>query len=168
MRTPTIRPRRVLSALGGFIIATSISGCSGLVLDACPAVAYGSTLYVQLVGDASQIREVRLCDLDGNCSQFDDDSQPFRTDPPLKVVDPSDYTPAPSTEALPPYIARGGGNSWSLDMLLDRADRGTITAYNTDGTVAAEVTTEWEWTRIDGSAKCGGTTEAGPVILNLG
>lgn len=44
----------------GIVSALLVAGCSS-VETACPAVAYSSTLSIQLVGDSSQVSEMTVC-----------------------------------------------------------------------------------------------------------
>ncbi|TFB66849.1 hypothetical protein [Cryobacterium sp. Hz9] len=162
------RSRKALMALVGVVVAAAISGCSGAPSTICSAVGYINTLSVQLTGDASQITEVRLCDLDGVCSEIDHGVQPIEASqsPLVGGVDPTVRSFAPSSRDLSPYTASGSGNSWSVQMPT-QPEQGSITAHYADGSVAAEVTTDLIWEDVEGTTECGGPVEAGPIVIPL-
>ena len=104
--------RKALTAIIGVIVTATLSGCAGEPYTVCSAVGYINTLSVQLTGDASQVEEVRLCDLDGFCSQLDNGRQPVETSssPLVGGVTPTGASTSP-LEELSPYTASGSGNS---------------------------------------------------------
>lgn len=157
--------RKAWTAIIGVIVTATLSGCTEGTATTCPPVGMYNHLSVQLTGDASQIEEVRLCDLDGFCSQLDDGRQPVETSssPLVGGVTPTVASTSPLDE-FSPYTASGSGNSWSFRM-DDHLERGTITAYYADGSVAAEVTTDFVWERVGSTTECGRQVEAGPIVL---
>jgi hypothetical protein len=158
--------RKALTALVGVIIATTLAGCTGAPFTTCSAVGYINTLSVQLTGDASQIEEVRLCDLDGFCSQLDSEMQSVETSSsPLVGGANLTISSTSPVDELSPYTASGSGNSWSFQM-PNQPEQVTITARYADESVAAEVTTDLAWER-GGTTECGGPVEAGPIVLPL-
>jgi len=84
-------------------VVIMLTGCTGGATTVCSAVGYIRTLSVELTGDVTQIRQVRLCDRDGACSGLDG-------------LDPIVSSPGPSGDDIPLYTASGSGNSRSFTM----------------------------------------------------
>jgi len=145
--------RKGLTALVGVFVVIMLSGCTGGAATVCSAVGYISTLSVELTGDATQIQEVRLCDGDGACSGLDG-------------VVPTVTSPGPLGDDIPLYTASGSGNSWSFKM-PNEPERVSITAYYSDGSTAAEVTTDVVWEDVGDTTDCKGPAKADPIIVPL-
>ena len=161
------RSRRTLTALACVILASTLVGCTGEWDRVCTAIGYIDSLSVELTGDASQVVEVRLCDVDGECSHLAGGTQPVEASPSPRDngVSPT-ASPAQIVDELSLYTASGSDNSWSF-RIFNKPESGTITAYYADGSVAAEATADFEWKQVGGTTECGGPAEAGPIVIAL-
>jgi len=155
------------------LLCLATTGCAGGGFVACPAIGYISTVRISLLGNIADVREVRLCDPDGNCSVTQAELQ-SQGDGPLTVIEPGQLdqdppTPEPSQVPAPLYIAtHDGGNDWSVQMPFGVPEEAVVTAYRADGSIAGETSAELEWRRVGGSEQCGGPMEAGPIEVAVG
>ena len=173
------RTRRRLAVGLAALLCALVTGCTGgfPFEFACPAIGYVSTVRVELVGNAEDVAEVRLCDGDGdgdgNCSA--PAAEPRMEDAPLVVIEPDDLdelvtepSPVPTREEVPYFATKNDENSWSMDVLSGLPSDVVVTAYRADGSVAGETSSTLEWVRVGGSEQCGGPMETSPVEIILG
>lgn len=137
MSTPNARSWRgaPLFAAGAFGLAFSLTGC---VSFACPAVGWTNALTVVLDGDTAAVEQVQLCTEDG-CAPAEDADMTG----PLGWVAVEERTE----------------HSWtfSVDALPDTF---TVRALGTGEAVLSDTEVTPSWTRVGGSAQCGGPSEA--------
>ena len=174
MSVHTSRRRRRLS--WGAVLCLALTGCTGSFGGfgfACPAIGYISLVHIELVGNADEVIDVRLCDHDGNCSALATDPRPVE-DAALDVIDPDqlgeqpvESSPEPTRVEVIYFATKENGASWSVNMPFGVPDDVVVTAYRADGSVAGETSSALEWKRVGGSAQCGGPMEAGPVEVDI-
>jgi len=164
----------------------ALTGC--VTSGVCPAIGWGSSVVIELVGPTNDVDSVRLC-VDGHCTT----GPQALPDEPLVVatVDPSIYAtiaprdpseiptdpsaipavpfelsapeyPAPSDESylIGGFAEQVDNNTWRIDMYMGAAGEVTVQALSADGSVLAETVTELEFVRVGGTAGCGGPTRA--------
>lgn len=157
----TSRIRAALLAAGA--LGAAACGAGGTV---CPAIGYGSVLVVELSRDwpAGSDRTVEL-DCDPACP------------PPVVLLDAPTRVPfpgLPGTPAVPPpttppptpadpVLELGEDGTARLALYAERPEEVTARVRQ-DGVVVAEVTVRPEFVRVDGTAECGGNTEARIVV----
>ena len=119
----------------------ALAGCDGGVGRACPAVAWGNALTVELADDwlPGESRSVRVgcpeaCGLPG-----------------------LEGTPSgPIHEGVAPLT----GDRATVSFVLETPDEVDLAVLGSDGAVLAELTADLEWVRVGGSAECGGPHSA--------
>lgn len=148
--------RRVLSALLLLGTTTALAtGCASSGV-ACPAIAWANQAEVRLTGSARAVERVawvELCD-DSACSRSAEDPR----DPDADDRLPMDLT----YEAV-----RSSLDVWTMQLVMSAPDAVTLTAYAADASVLAVADADLEWTRVGGSAQCGGPGVADPVDLPI-
>ncbi|PRY69101.1 hypothetical protein B0I08_103307 [Glaciihabitans tibetensis] len=167
IETASRRALRGTLALGA---ALALGGCAyltGVDPIACPAIGWTNKVSVEIVGPADGIDDVRLC-VDEVCTA----GPTLPSDSPPVVVNtfaPSDsatFTPSPEQSVIAyGFASRIDDDTWSIAVDMSSPDDVTVQALSADGVVVAETVAELEWTRVGGSAECGGPGAAGPVEL---
>ncbi|WP_207508100.1 hypothetical protein [Klenkia brasiliensis] len=158
------RARRVRAAL----LAAGVLGTAGCGVGdtVCPAIGYGSVLVVDLAQEwpAGSGRTVEL-DCDPACP------------PPVELLDAPTRAPLPGTPGTPavpppttptpapgdPVLELGDDGRAQLGLFAERPEEVTARVRQ-NGAVVAEVTVRPEYVRVDGTAECGGNTEARIVV----
>ncbi|MBM7387276.1 hypothetical protein JOE37_000270 [Clavibacter michiganensis] len=148
--------RRVLSSL--LLLGTTAALATGCASSgvACPAIAWANQAEVRLTGSAQAVERVawvELCD-DSACSRSAEDPR----DPDADDRLPMDLT----YEAV-----RSSPDVWTMQLVMSAPDAVVLTAYAADASVLATAEADLEWTRVGGSAQCGGPGEADPVDLPI-
>ena len=130
-------PVLVAAALGAVLALTACD--TGPT--ACPAIAWGNGLTVELAGGwpPGEGRSVRVA-----CPQ--PCGPEFREDAP----------PGPRHEGVAPLV----GDRATVSFLMETPDEVHVAVLGPDGAVLAEVEADLEWVRVGGSAECGGPHEA--------
>lgn len=150
------RARRAVSALlaAGALAATA-SGCAGGGV-ACPAVAWGHRAEIRLTGSpeaVARVAWVELCD-GTRCSRSAEDPRDTPPDDASSGTGVADAVPS-------------GDDAWVVRFVISTPERVTLTAYTADATVLTEADADLSWTRVGGSAQCGGESVADPVDLPI-
>ena len=130
--------RRAAAAVGAVL---ALAACDGDVGPACPAVAWGNGLTVELAGDwpPGEGRSVEV-----GC-------------PEPCGVPTLDGTPSgPVRDGVSPLT----GTATGFSFVMGTPDSVVVTVLGPDGAVLAEVDADLEWVRVGGSAACGGPHEA--------
>ena len=119
----------------------ALTGCDGGVAQACPAVAWGNALTVELAHDwlPGEGHSVRM-------------SCPQPCHPEALGGTPS----GPIQEGVAPLV----GDRATVSFVLETPDEVEVAVLGPDGAVLAELTADLEWVRVGGSAECGGPHEA--------
>jgi hypothetical protein len=149
------RSRRLSALLVAGALAVVAPGCASPGV-ACPAIAWADEARIRLTGSAEAVARVtwvRLCD-DIACSR--------------SAEDPRD----PDADGLPPLglayeSLSTGPDTWTVRLVMATPDRVTLTAFAVDTTVLAEADADLAWTRIGGSAGCGGPAVSDRVELPI-
>jgi hypothetical protein len=110
----------------------ALAGCDGGVGRACPAIAWGNGLTVELAGDwpPGEGRSVRV-----GC-------------------------PRPCGLEVPDGVAPLDGDRATVSFLIETPDAVDVAVLGPDGAVLTETRADPEWVRVGGSAECGGPHEA--------
>lgn len=118
-----------------------LAGCDGGIGQACPAIAWGNGLTVELAGGwpPEEARSVRV-----SCPE------PCR--PEALEGTPAD----PIREGVAPLV----GDRATVSFLMETPDEVAVAVLGPEGDVLAELTADLEWVRVGGSAGCGGPHEA--------
>ena len=128
-------------ALAWAAAVLALAGCDGVVGRACPAVAWGNALTVELADDWSPG--------EGHSVQV---SCPEPCRPEALEGTPS----GPVREGAAPLV----GDRATVSFVLETPESVAVAVLGTDGAVLAELTADLEWVRVGGSAECGGPHEA--------
>jgi hypothetical protein len=109
----------------------ALAGCDG-VGRACPAIAWGNGLAVELADDwpPGEGRSVQV-----GCLQ-------------------------PCGLEVPEGVAPLDGDRATVSFLLETPDEVDVAVLGPDGAVLAQLTADLEWVRVGGSDECGGPHEA--------
>jgi hypothetical protein len=138
---------RRLTPLAGVILL--LAGCdSGAIMDACPAIAWGASLSIEL--DAPR-PGVHLLVCDGDC-------------PPTagEVATPQ---PLPTPTGTGEWLSVSGDSETGWTASTDFAP--PAVGYRlraADGTILAQALVEPEWVQVGGTERCGGPMEAAVVL----
>jgi hypothetical protein len=149
------RSRRLPALLVAGALAVTASGCASPGT-ACPAIAWADEARIQLTGSAEAVARVTwvsLCD-DRECSRSAEDPR----DPEADGLPPM----GPTYEAVPT-----GSDTWTVRLVMSTPERVTLTAFADDATVLADLDADLAWTRVGGSAECGGPAVSDPVELAI-
>lgn len=157
--------------LGGlsvaFIASAVLAGCSGPIMNACPAIGWANTLTVTLEGVTDDVSLVQLC-IDDECST-PAPSQPYSDEPAQsETLGPKDlktYTPDPRAVELPYFASKINDQSWEIALSMSSPENVTLRAFSASGIVLADEDVKLNWVRVGGSERCGGPEEATPVTL---
>ncbi len=76
-------------------------------------------------------------------------------------------TPPGSSEAYEGPTIEVTDTRWTLPLDMETPESITITARSGDGTVLGTAASDVNWTRVGGTAHCGGPEHAGIVELSL-
>lgn len=144
--------RTFASLLAAGTLAVTAAGCApgGVV---CPAIGWTNEAEVRTTGDAEAVARVawvRWCD-DLACSR--------------SAEEPRD--PDASATALEHVAVADGPGTWTVRLSMSAPEAVTLTAFAADGTALTTADVALEWTRVGGSAQCGGPAVAGPVDLPI-
>jgi hypothetical protein len=122
-------------------VVLALAGCEDGVPRACPAVAWGNALTVELADDWSpgEGRSVRVV-----CPR------------PCAPEFHQDAPPGPGHEGVAPLV----GDRATVSFLMETPDEVGVAVLGPDGAVLAEVQAGLQWLRVGGSAGCGGPHEA--------
>ena len=118
----------------------ALTGCDGGGTRACPAIAWGNGLTVELAGDwpPEEGRSVQVS-CPGACRP-----------------EALEGTPSGSIrEGVAPLV----GDRATVSFLMETPDEVHVAVLDPDGAVLAELTADPEWVRVGGSAECGGPHE---------
>lgn len=115
----------------------ALSGCSSPEV-ACPAVAYASTLKIQLIGDTELVSEVLVCGSQG-CE--------------------SEETSLESTQVVEAIQSRDNHELWTAPLFFLEEPL-TVLATDSTGEVLFETQIGPEWVRTGGTEECGGPMSA--------
>jgi hypothetical protein len=141
-----------------------VAGCS----TACPAIGWVNSITVELAGDPSGVDTVQLC-ADGACSELR--PEPGTAAPRTVVTTPLDGTapvaPYVQPTMAPFYAERIDADTWLFTVSMSTPDHVTAKALSSTGEVIAEKEADLAWTRVGGSAQCGGPAEPSPVLLSV-
>lgn len=157
------------------VVSSGTAGCS--VPTACPAIGWSNSATVILQGPVETVGSVEFC-ADGSCSIH----APKPTTAPKTTVTPeASLAPgqadggAPATPGTPEssskhsqYIGRKvDDRTWQFSAVMTAPKRATVRALSAGGEVLAERDVNVVWTRVGGSAQCGGPATAAPIALSL-
>jgi hypothetical protein len=128
--------------LSGAVLA--LAACDG-VEQACPAIAWGSTLTVELTPDwpPGEGRSVEV-----GCPE------------PCGLPALGGTPSGPIREGVAPLT----GTSAAVSFVMETPDSVVVTVLGPDGVVLAEVATDLDWERVGGSAECGGPMAAAVTV----
>ncbi len=128
-------------ALAWAVAVLALVGCDGGAGRACPAVAWGNALTVELADDwvPGEGRSVQV-------------SCPEACRPEALEATPS----GPIQEGVAPLV----GDRATVSFVLETPDEVDVAVLGPDGAVLAELTADLEWGRVGGSTECGGPHEA--------
>lgn len=164
---PATAGKRLVSLSAAFIASAVLSGCSGPIMNACPAIGWANMLTVTLEGGTDDVSLVQLC-IDDECST-PAPSQPYSDEPaPSETLGPEDfktYTPDPRAVELPYFASKINNRSWEIALSMSSPEYVTLRAFSANGTVLADEDVTLNWIRVGGNERCGGPEEAGPVTL---
>ena len=137
-------PRTLVRALAAVVLlGGAVAGTSGCVLNACPAIAYISTVVVD------------VC------------AFPAATD--LQFCANEQCSPAPGEEESQHAnlfsASPAGDGTWSLFFDMSTPDVVDIRLFDAQGAVIHESEEEISWTRTEGP--CPGPVSADPVVLEV-
>ncbi|MDM7889401.1 hypothetical protein QUG98_13160 [Curtobacterium sp. RHCJP20] len=163
------------TATASAVLVLVTTGCAGLGATACPAIAWGNTVAVEIPGSAdpaSGVTGVVVCQ-GADCA-------PGEPSPPVLPTAPGDATPGaapvgpPSSDALSPTgdaarslvlpAATPDGDVWSVPMSAGTGDRGRVAVVGADDRVLVERDARFTWVRHGGSEQCGGPSTARVVV----
>lgn len=171
----------ILGLLTALSVGTvPVAGCT---INACPAIGYISSVTVNLEGNTAAVNDVTLCDATG-CSQpaptpgtpgpsksvvpWNSPEAPAPAISPSPAPSPSvSFAPSPAVTFAPFYGTREDGDTWVFTMSSGSPDHVSIKAIARDGTVLAEKEQDLVWTRVGGSAQCGGPVTTPPIQLRV-
>jgi len=139
------------------IAVLGISRCATMGPDprVCPAIGWINTVEINLVGPVGDVDLVRLC-IDTICTAGAE----------FPSTDTSTFSPSPEQTVIEGgYSTQVDDTTWSIAVDMSTPDDVTVQALSTGGVVLAETRTSLEWTRVGGSAECGGRGVTGPVEL---
>lgn len=133
---------------------------------ACSTIGYVSVIIVKLEGNAGAVEEAQLCS-DQGCSQrlpAEEPAIPIQT-----VVPGSSASPYPPRVPQAAFLsARKDPTTWEF-----RVSQGgnpphvMVRALTADRTVLAEQQNDLVWTRVGGSAQCGGPVMTPTITLTV-
>jgi hypothetical protein len=150
------RARRALSALlAAGALAVAASGCAGDGV-ACPAIAWFNEAEIRLTGTPDAVARVAWVEL---CEELRCSTSPEDTRDPAPDDEPAGFR---DFEAVP-----SGADAWVVRFLMSAPELVTLRAYAADATVLATADADLSWTRVGGSAQCGGPSVADPVELPI-
>lgn len=158
------------------VVSSGTAGCS-VPATPCPAIGWSNSATVILQGPVETVGSVEFC-AEGTCSA----PAPKPTAAPKTTVTPeAPLTPgqgepgAPATPGTPEstskhsqYIGRKvDDRTWQFSAVMTAPKRATVRALSAGGELLAERDVDLAWTRVGGSAQCGGPATAGPLVLSL-
>lgn len=143
------------AAVLGLAAVPLLDGCSNIV-EACPAVGWANTVDVEFVGGAETIASIDTVEVCGGGSCWW---------APRPWATPT--TPPGSTEAYEGPTVEVTPTRWTLRLDMESPESLTVTARTSDGTVVGTTESKVEWTRVGGTANCGGPEHAGPLELGV-
>lgn len=163
--------RLLIGLVAALTLSSVVSGCSPLVPHlACPAIGWINTVTVILEGPVQNVSVVEFC-AEGVCST----PSPGETQPdePLRpaTANPQDATSypttAPTATVFPYGATKVDDRSWKFSLDMTSPKDATVRALTADGEVLAERDVTLTWTRVGGSERCGGPSEAAPILLSI-
>ncbi|KTR76222.1 hypothetical protein ABTZ44_18795 [Microbacterium oxydans] len=135
-------PRTLLRALAAVVLlGGAVAGTSGCVVNACPAIAYISTVVVD-VSAFPAATDLQFC-ADGQCS-------------------PGPGEDASSSANLFSASPSADG-TWSMSFDMSTPDLVDIRLFDAQGAVIHESEQEISWTRTEG--QCPGPASADPLVV---
>ncbi len=162
-------------ATASAVLVLVTTGCAGFGETACPAIAWGNTVAVEVPGSAdpaSGVAGVVVC-LGADCT-------PGGSSPPALPTAPGDATPGgppvgvPSPDASVPMdedahslvfpTATPDGDVWSVPTTMGADPRGRVAVLGADDLVLVERDVRFTWVRHGGSEQCGGPSTARVVV----
>ncbi|MGO2749804.1 MAG: hypothetical protein ACTIA6_07105 [Pseudoclavibacter sp.] len=152
----TRRKTQLSAAILGLAAVPLLAGCSEII-GACPAVGWTNTVDVQFTGPAETIASIETMEVCGAGTCWE---------APRPLATPT--TPPGATEAYEGPTIEVTDTRWTLPLDMDTPESLTITARSGDGTVLGSAESDVDWTRVGGTARCGGPEHAGIVDLALG
>jgi hypothetical protein len=127
-----------LAALGcGVLLAASLAACT--TPQACTDVGWRNQLRVHVTGDAAAVDWVTFCD-GATCA------------PPLPP------TPRPTPDPIDSTTR--DGDVWTVRIDMSTPGTGHLGAYDTAGALLVDQPVALHWTRVGGTAECGGPERA--------
>jgi len=157
-----------LVGLGAVFIASALlSGCSGPMMNACPAIGWANTLTVTLDGETNDVSLVQLC-IDDECSTPAPSQLHSDESAPGEVLGPEElttYTPDPRSVELPYFASKINDRSWEIALSMSSPENVTLRAFSASGVVLADEDVTLTWVRVGGTERCGGPEESAPVTL---
>jgi hypothetical protein len=135
------------------ISAALLSGCAPL---ACPAIGWSSRVDVAVDGSTERMSWLEVCA----------DDQCVSAAGPSSMSEPPQPSPLMSDSGQL-HLTEGSGTAWTLDVGMSAPERLTLRAFDAAGATIAESSVDLAWTRVGGSAACGGPSEAAPLTLTI-
>ena len=151
----------ILGVLAALVAVVPAAGCT---INACPAIGYVRTLTVNIEGNFAAVSDVKVCD-GTRCSE----PEPTAASPaPLKSV-VTEFSPEPQpTVSHPPFYGhREDQDTWVFNVSFGDPSRVTVKALAADGAVLAGQEHDLVWTRVGGTAQCGGPVTTPPIQLSV-
>lgn len=149
------RRTHLSAALLCLAAAPLLSGCSEII-GACSAVGWTNTVDVQFTASPEAIASVQTVEVCGAGTCWE---------APRPLATPT--TPAGASEAYEGPTLEVTETRWTLPLDMETPESITVTARSGDGTVLGTADSDVNWTRVGGTARCGGPAHAGIVDLTL-
>ncbi|WP_371030928.1 hypothetical protein [Pseudoclavibacter sp. JSM 162008] len=141
--------------LMGLAVAALLSGCATFT-NACTDIGWTNRVDVQFTGPAAAIAIIETMEVCGEETCW---KAPRPTATPTSPPGAIEAYEFPATAVT--------DTRWALAIGMDTPESITITARTADGTVLGTTESDVDWTRVGGTAQCGGPHEGGPVELDV-